>query len=141
MNTIEVKKAISEADRNAAFAVRREVFVVGQQCPEALEVEGNAEAIHFLATSNGEPAGAARYRKTADGFKLERFAVLEAYRGRGVGDALVKAVLKELAGCDQPVYLHSQLPAISLYERNGFRKQGDLFLEADMQHYKMILDQ
>jgi predicted GNAT family N-acyltransferase len=141
MNTIEVKKAGNDQEQQLAFAVRREVFVTGQQCPEALEAEGNEEAVHFLATVNGQPAGAARYRKTAGGYKLERFAVLEAYRGMGVGDALVKAVLKELKEYTLPVYLHSQLPAITLYERNGFRKQGDLFVEADMEHYKMVLAQ
>jgi len=37
------------------------------------------------------------------------------------------------------VYLHAQLQAISLYERTGFEKVGEMFEECDIQHYRMVL--
>lgn len=141
MSVIEVKQAVNDTDKAAAFAVRHEVFVKGQQCDAALEVEGNEEAVHFVAYADGVPAGAARYRRTANGYKLERFAVLDEQRGKGIGDALVKSVLQQLKDAAVPVYLHAQLAAVTLYERNGFRKEGDIFTEANMQHYKMVLHQ
>ncbi|RXK86362.1 GNAT family N-acetyltransferase [Filimonas effusa] len=138
-NHIVVRKAIAELDLQAAFGVRHEVFVAGQGHASSLEQEGNEQSVHFVAMIDGIPAGAARYRQTGKGYKLERFAVLPSFRNRGVGDALVKAVLNDLQQYGLPVYLHAQLAAVSLYERNGFQKEGDIFVEAGLQHFKMVL--
>nr|GFD49624.1 hypothetical protein [Tanacetum cinerariifolium] len=51
---------------------------------------------HYLARVDGQPAGAARWRPTANGVKLERFAVLDEFRNQGVGEALVKQVLADV---------------------------------------------
>ncbi|WP_439697608.1 GNAT family N-acetyltransferase [Mucilaginibacter sp. AW1-7] len=134
----EVKKATEQADLDKASAIRYEVFVVGQDCPPALEVEFDDESTHFLATVNGEPAGACRWRKTDKGYKLERFAVLEKFRGLGVGQALVKAALEALPADANYIYLHAQVQAVSLYTRFGFEQSGPEFEEAGMRHYKMV---
>ncbi|MES2268909.1 MAG: GNAT family N-acetyltransferase [Bacteroidota bacterium] len=134
---IQVSKVNNPTDLEKAFAIRHEVFVIGQNCPAHLERANEEEAHHFLVTVNGEPAGASRWRKTADGYKLERFAVLEKFRGFGVGQALVKAVLEDLPADADYVYLNSQTPAVGLYERFGFEKVGPEFEEAGMMHYKM----
>ncbi|MFD0764141.1 GNAT family N-acetyltransferase [Mucilaginibacter lutimaris] len=136
---VQVNKINNPADLEKAFAIRHEVFVTGQNCPAHLERANEDEAHHFLAKVDGEPAGASRWRKTADGYKLERFAVLEKFRGLGVGQALVKAVLEDLPANAGYVYLNSQTPAVSLYQRFGFKKVGPEFEEAGMMHYKMVL--
>src|ERR1700712_4278135 len=91
-----VKKVSEQADLDIVFALRREVFVVEQNCPPELEWENEDVSTHFLATVDSEPAGACRWRKTDKGYKLERFAVLKKFRGSGVGQALVRAVLDDL---------------------------------------------
>lgn len=134
-----VQKASNQADLEKVFAVRRKVFVDEQKCPPHLEWEFDDEATHFLATSGEMPAGAARWRKTQKGYKLERFAVLKEFRKQGIGKELVQAVLNDLpkdAGC---IYLHAQTSAIGLYARFGFEKEGDEFEEAGIRHYKMVL--
>jgi predicted GNAT family N-acyltransferase len=136
---IEVKPISKPADLEKAFAIRHEVFVIGQNCPAELERANEEEAHHFLVTVDDEPAGASRWRKTADGYKLERFAVLSKFRGFGVGQALVRAVLEDLPADAEYVYLNSQTPAVGLYERFGFEKVGPEFEEAGMMHYKMVL--
>ena len=93
---IQVRKVTDPADLEKVFAIRREVFVGEQNCPPELEWEFEDESNHFLATVDGEPAGASRWRKTDKGYKLERFAVLEKIPGKGVGQELVKAVLADL---------------------------------------------
>src|SRR5471032_1376064 len=118
---IEVNRVNDEANLEKVFAIRRQVFVVEQDCPPELEWEFEDESTHFLATVNGEPAGASRWRKTDKGYKLERFAVLEQFRG-GVGKALVQAVLDDLPADAAYVYMHAQLAAITLYEKFGFVK-------------------
>ena len=132
-------------DLDAAFTIREKVFVQGQGVPADEEYDQHdrqATTRHYLVRVDGQPAGAARWRPTAHGVKLERFAVLPAFRNHGVGAALVRQVLADVAA-EAPdaaqVYLHAQLQAIPLYERTGFRKVGELFEECDIQHYKMVL--
>src|SRR6195952_6084516 len=93
LKKIQVNKVSDPEVLEKVFAIRREVFVGEQNCPPELEWEHEDESTHFYATVDGEPAGASRWRKTEKGYKLERFAVLSKFRGFGVGQELVKAVL------------------------------------------------
>lgn len=135
---LEIEKVTEQADLDKVFSVRREVFVVEQNCPPELEWEFEDESNHFLATVDGEAAGACRWRKTDKGYKLERFAVLQKFRGFGVGQALVQAVLDDLPADAAYVYLHAQVQAVSLYKKFGFETTGPEFEEAGIRHYKMI---
>jgi predicted GNAT family N-acyltransferase len=135
---IKVNKVTEQTDLDKVFAVRREVFVIEQECPPELEWEFEDESTHFLATADGEPAGACRWRKTDKGYKLERFAVLKEFRGFGIGQALVQAVLDDLPADANYVYLHAQVQAVSLYKKFGFEQTGPEFEEAGIRHYKMI---
>lgn len=139
MNTsIHVTKVTDPFELEKVFAIRREVFVGEQNCPPELEWEFEDESNHFLATVNGEPAGASRWRKTDKGYKLERFAVLKKFRGMGVGQELVKTVLADLPADASYIYMHAQIQAVSLYERFNFVKVGDEFEEARIRHFKMV---
>ncbi len=135
---IQVKKVADAATLEKVFAIRREVFVGEQNCPPELEWEFEDESTHFLATVDGEPAGASRWRKTDKGYKLERFAVLKNFRGFGLGQALVQTVLNDLPDDASYIYLHAQVQAVTLYERFGFVKVDSEFEEAGIWHYKMI---
>lgn len=136
---IEIKK-VSDADElEKVFAIRKHVFVDEQGCPPELEWEHEDESVHFLASVNGIPAGASRWRKTDKGYKLERFAVLKEFRGMGVGQALVRTVLEDLPQDATYAYLHAQLAAMPLYAKFGFIKEGEQFEEAGIQHFKMEL--
>jgi predicted GNAT family N-acyltransferase len=137
--TVEVKKISNPAELEIVFEIRRKVFVEEQACPPELEWEFEDESTHFMALVNGVPGGAARWRKTNKGFKLERFAVLQEFRGEGVGQALVKAVLADLPDAADYVYLHAQVQVVNLYQKAGFVKEGEQFEEAGIQHYKMVL--
>ncbi len=136
---VDVKKVSDEAALQQGFEVRRIVFVEEQDCPPELEYENEEVSTHFLAISDGQAAGAARWRRTEKGYKLERFAVLKEFRGRGVGKALVAAVLEDLPEDASYIYLHAQVQAMGLYKAMGFEAEGDLFWEAGIDHYKMVL--
>lgn len=136
---IVIKKARSGKELEQVFEIRHTVFVMEQKVDPDLEYDEFEEtSIHYLALLNQVPAGTARWRRTPNGIKLERFAVLEEYRGKGVGSALVATVLNDLPDRDN-VYLHSQLAASNLYLRFGFQIEGEQFEEAGIQHYKMVL--
>lgn len=136
--SVEKVKNPSEA-LDQVFAIRKEVFVVEQNCPPELEWEFEDESTHFLARVDGQPAGAARWRRTDKGYKLERFAVLRAFRGQGIGQELVKNVLADLPADAGYVYLHAQIQAMGLYQKFGFVAEGPQFEEAGIQHFKMVL--
>jgi predicted GNAT family N-acyltransferase len=140
---MEAQRISAPHDLEAAFAIRTKVFVEGQNVPaeaehDAYDAEG---ATHYLArAADGKPCGAARWRKTDAGVKLERFAVLTEYRNQQAGAALLKQVLQDVDASypEAVVYLNAQLPAVRFYERHGFEKVGEMFEECDIQHYKMI---
>jgi predicted GNAT family N-acyltransferase len=136
---LSVIKATSPVDLSHVHYVRRKVFVEEQHCPAHLEYANEEESTHFLALVDGKPTGAARWRKTDKGYKLERFAVLKEHRGKQVGTALVKAVLDDLPSKNARVYLNSQLSALAFYERLGFEAVGDQFEEAGIMHQQMHL--
>ena len=138
-NNITVVKVTDQESLDKVFAIRRKVFVEEQECPPELEWEFEDESNHFLAAVDSTPAGACRWRKTDKGFKLERFAVLSEFRGMGVGQKMVETVLNDLPANSSNIYLHAQLSAIGLYEKFGFRKHGEQFEEAGIQHFKMRL--
>lgn len=140
---MNVHRITSESDLKAALAIRRTVFVLGQNVPAELEQDSHdhTNATHYLALADdGTPCGAARWRVTENGVKLERFAVLADYRNQQAGAALLRLVLQdvEAAHPHATVYLNAQLPAIRFYERHGFEKVGEMFEEGGLQHYKMV---
>jgi predicted GNAT family N-acyltransferase len=130
-------------DLETAFTIRRRVFVEEQAVDAREEYdEFESSSRHFLARLNGQAVGTARWRITTGGTKLERFAVLSEARSRGVGKALVAAVLDDVASQladSQLVYLHAQISAMPLYAGFGFVPMGERFWEAGIEHVKMVL--
>lgn len=138
MEALQVNKVNSKEDLNKVFEVRKTVFVDEQNCPPELEWEHEEESTHFLALVNNEPCGACRWRKTDNGYKLERFAVLKEHRGKRIGQALVAAALSDLPSDAGYIYLNAQLQAMGTYARFGFVPEGEPFEEAGIQHMKMV---
>ncbi|MEJ8755945.1 GNAT family N-acetyltransferase [Pontibacter sp. H259] len=138
---IEVIRATQEQEQKKAFRVREQVFVEEQQVPRDAEHDAfESIANHYLATYQGVPCGAARWRTTDDGVKLERFAVLAGYRNKQIGAKVLKAVLNDVQAeqAGKKIYLNAQLPAVNFYKQNGFVTEGDMFTECDIQHFKMV---
>lgn len=137
---IELIRVKSGKDLDAAFAIREKVFVIEQQVPREEEYDAFEDtSSHYLATYAGVPCGAARWRTTANGVKLERFAVLPEYRNRHVGGHVLQAVLQDVLAQHpgKRIYLHAQVAAMNFYKRHGFEAEGDMFSECAIDHYKM----
>ncbi|MFH8578115.1 GNAT family N-acetyltransferase [Streptomyces zaomyceticus] len=145
-----VREALGTEDREACFAVRREVFVEEQGVPRELEYDTyDTTAVHVLAVrEDGLPLGTGRLLHGADAVgrtgadasvgSLGRLAVSKAARGLGVGAALVRAVEdvareRGLSAVD----LHAQTHALGFYERLGYEAYGPEFPDADMPHRAM----
>ncbi|MEV6328205.1 GNAT family N-acetyltransferase [Streptomyces sp. NPDC051909] len=145
-----VREAVAQDDREACFAVRREVFVEEQGVPQEIEYDTYDEtAVHVLAIrADGVPLGTGRLLHGSDATgktgadatvgSLGRLAVNKAARGLGVGAALVRAIEdaareRGLAAVD----LHAQTHALGFYERLGYEAYGPEFPDADMPHRAM----
>jgi predicted GNAT family N-acyltransferase len=142
---ITIKRIDNQKDLKKAQEIRYQVFVIGQNVPVEDDIDAyENESNHYLSFLNNTPVGAARWRITPNGVKLERFAVLKDFRGRGAGSALIEKVLKDVkntvAEIGREIYLHAQIEVVPLYRKYGFKKVGDIFEESGILHYKMILE-
>jgi predicted GNAT family N-acyltransferase len=137
---IGIKKIKDKKDKDLAFMIRQHVFVIEQEVDASEEYDDDDEkSTHFIAFCDGVACGTARWRFKDKGIiKLERFAVEKDYRGKGIGAALVKAVLEDIPLADK-VMMHAQLHAIPFYEKNGFETFGPEFEEAGIRHFAMKL--
>ena len=125
--------------RPLARAVREEVFIREQGVPRELEWdqwdEPSDHALAFDAGSNA--VGTARL--LPDGH-IGRMAVLRAWRGRGVGAALLGALIERARMKRMDVVkLNAQTHAAGFYRRFGFVAQGAEFIEAGIPHVAMSL--
>jgi predicted GNAT family N-acyltransferase len=136
---IEVKRFTTQDKVLAeqAFSIRRKVFVDEQGVDRNLEYDKEDQSNHYLLLLAGKPIATARRRETEKGIKLERFAVLPEFRNRGFGEIILAEVLKDVMQTGKTIYLHSQSRAVPFYERNGFVKEGEKFVEAGIEHYYM----
>ncbi|MFF7165195.1 GNAT family N-acetyltransferase [Streptomyces sp. NPDC008086] len=145
-----LRVAEDPADREACFAVRKEVFVVEQGVPQEIEYDAyDAGAVHVLAVrEDGLPLGTGRllYGEAAaakvDGEapvgSLGRLAVTRAARGLGVGAALVRAIEDAARARGlEAVDLHAQTHALGFYERLGYVAYGPEFPDAGIPHRAM----
>ena len=84
---IRVEKVESGKQFDAIFAIRQTVFVEEQEVDPVLEYDEFEEiSVHFVAKVNDVSVGTARWRRTPNGIKLERFAVLKENRNQGSGE-------------------------------------------------------
>lgn len=121
-----------------ALAIRTSVFVEEQKVDPALEYDEFEDACtHYLLFDNEQPIATARWRETNKGIKLERFAVINSYRNKGIGSEILLRVLDDVVKLNKQIYLNSQLKAVPFYERQGFVAEGCVFLEANIQHQLM----
>lgn len=127
-------------DLATCHALRRRVFIEEQNVSEAEELDGlDGEAIHLLAFENGQAVGSARLLLSGETGKIGRVCVLAEMRGKGVGQALMRAALSELRGIQglRLAKLGAQSHAIGFYEALGFEAYGSEYLDAGIPHRDM----
>ena len=135
---VHVTEAGWRTEQAAIRAIRHRVFVREQHVPEELEEDGEDGACwHVLGYHADSKAAVATGRLLPSG-QIGRMAVLAAYRGSGLGGAMLQQLLTiaEREGV-APVWLSAQQHAIPFYERHGFTCEGPVYDEAGIPHRKM----
>ncbi len=127
-------------DMAAVYALRHEVFVLGQDVPEDMERDEHDEVCdHAVAVRDGAVLATGRLLDPGDGTgTIGRMAVAEGARRTGLGAAVLarleqRARERGLAA----VELHAQVHARRFYDRAGYAPYGDTYLEAGIEHVSM----
>lgn len=120
--TFHVHPVRNEEEWAQARAIRARVFIEEQDCPPEEEWDGFDEVSrHFLGWVGEVPVATARWRVVPFNerlvAKLERFAVLPEYRGRGYGRALVQYVMEDARRAGfTTLLIHAQAHLERFYE-------------------------
>lgn len=125
--------------KNMIFSIREQVFVIEQSVDPDIEWDGRDHLCkHVLAySSNNQPIGTGRI---LPGGHIGRIAVIASWRDKGVGSAILKELIS-IAKDEgyKRIYLNSQTHAIVFYQYFGFVADGEVFMEANIEHQKMTL--
>jgi predicted GNAT family N-acyltransferase len=128
---IEVRLAQTPKDVQQCLRLRWTVFVEeqGVRPSDELDAQDHAGAVHALASLDGVPCGAGRFVFTGPGVaKIQRMAVIDDVRTKGVGRALL-AFLEDEArrrGASR-LTLWAQVRARGFYEKAGYAASGPAF--------------
>jgi predicted GNAT family N-acyltransferase len=134
---VEIVEWSREDQRTALLDLRDVVFIQEQGVPEARERDGlDVDCWHVLARDEaGQPIGCGRLTPA---HKIGRMAVLQEWRGQGVGVALLRELIARARTQGWPeVALDAQVSAIGFYEREGFTAYGAEFEDAGLPHRAM----
>jgi predicted GNAT family N-acyltransferase len=126
-----------DTQREDAQAIRREVFVIEQSVPIAMEWDDMDDvSLHAVAYGpNHQAIGTGRL--LPDGH-IGRMAVRKSARRAGVGAAILQELMRRAAKRgDTEVVLHAQTRAAPFYARYGFVAEGEVFEEAGIPHIRM----
>lgn len=77
-------------------------------------------------------------RQSTSGVKIRQMACSEKHRGCGVGRQLLERVEAAMLerGFDQ-IFMHARATALGFYEKLGYAKVGDEFIEVGIPHFRM----
>lgn len=137
LRTFSVELVGYDAARADLQAVREAVFVHEPQVPAELERDPlDPQCVHVIARSHdGVAIGTGRM--TPD-HRIGRMAVLPQWRGQGVGDAMLLALIEQARESGwRELALNAQASAITFYTRHGFLPHGERFMEAGIEHQAM----
>jgi predicted GNAT family N-acyltransferase len=129
---IEVRLAASAEDVRACLRLRWTVFVEeqGVRPSDELDLHDQRDAIHALALLDGVPCGAGRliFLEEPGLAKIQRMAVIDDSRGKGVGRALLQWLEEEARPRGASRFtLDAQVHARAFYEKAGYVPQGEQF--------------
>jgi len=125
-----------EKARAHASPIRFSVFVEEQGVPREIELdEHDPVCVHAVVFEEGRAVATGRL--LPDGH-IGRMAVLKAWRGRGIGAAVLNALIEAaLERGHREVVLSAQVHAVPFYRARGFVPVGGEYLEAGIAHQAM----
>ena len=143
MKHFDLRNAHWPQDAELVRTVRQQVFVIEQGIAPALEWTGDDD--QFLCVlaldADQKPIGTGRVKVESTTATIGRMAVLQTFRGAGVGSAILDRLIEigKARGANK-FELSAQVSAIAFYQKQGFKAVGDFYLDAGIEHFKMLSD-
>ncbi len=146
--TIHIKSwdELSRDDLYELIRLRLAVFVVEQNCPYQDADNKDQKSIHVLMRdAEGELVGCARLVKPGVSYtewSIGRVVIAETIRKQGKGQELMQACLKYLKSLTEssPVRISAQYYLLDFYTQIGFNALSDIYLEDNIPHIEMLLN-
>lgn len=144
MENFTVQLADSPERLRRCLQIRTAVFTVEKMVPKEIEVDAcdclESTCDHFLIQSHGTDVGTIRCMHVSDNtIRVQRFCFLKEYRGLGLGKAVMRYI--EDYYCRRKVIkieLDAKYEVYGFYEKCGYKRISDIFIEANIEHVKML---
>lgn len=137
---MELKTVISKDQEifQTAAEIRRLVFMEEQGFSNEFD-HVDKLAYHAVVFDGETPVACGRYYGSCDPFHIGRIAVIPAYKGKGVGAVIMKA-LEDFARQNGAgvLTLSAQTRAVAFYEKLGFCRIGAEYMDEFCLHIEMI---
>ena len=141
MNDLSMRLIKNQKELDKLLKIRGVVFIEEQKVPHSRERDGlEDESKHFIVHYKGKCVGGARMRFVRNKAKFERIVFLRSCRGKGFGRKLMRYLIgyARRKGVKE-VVVHGQVASTEFYEKSGFKKRGQAFMDGGMRHYEFFL--
>lgn len=131
---------LTKQDLYEILKSRAEVFVVGLKMT-CQDIDGiDLKARHYFYEENGRVVAYLRAFSVGEG-TVQIGRVLTLHHGKGLGRIFFKDCIAQIKKdfCATKIVLHSQKQVTGFYEKFGFVKVGDEFIEEKVIHIGMEL--
>lgn len=136
------KKVETAHELKEAYAVRKRVFIDEQDVPKHIERdEFDDTALHVICKVDEFVTATGRILLFGEEAIVGRVAVLKPWRGKGIGREIMEFII-DIAKSNgvKTLSANVQSDVQMFYEKLGFKPVGEFFLEAGIEHIKMICD-
>lgn len=134
-----IEPANYTVDSEELRSVRKSVFIDEQHIPAEIEFDELDKLCHHVLVRDIQFQPIGTCRLSPEG-KIGRMAVLQEWRHQGVGKSMFNALIDKARNLGlSEVTANAQLGALGFYEKLGFIKEGETFMEAGIPHQAMRL--
>ena len=138
MSQFVIQSGLWSQLQHDAKLIRSMVFIEEQHISEADEWdEQDSISLHFVVYAQDQAIATARLLENNS---IGRVAVLQQYRGEGIGKLLMQHIIQVAKQQNRAfLQLSAQVYAIRFYENLGFQVQGEEYLDCEIPHIDMGL--
>lgn len=140
---LNIIKVSNKEDLKKCLDIREKVFIEEKKVP--IEIENDCYDIiteacdHFLIKYENKTVGTLRcYVKEKDEVKLQRFCILKEYRKLGIGKEVLAYIENYYKNYKKVIKMDAKYEALVFYEKCGYKKISEVFIEANIEHIAMI---
>ena len=136
--------SISKEELYDVLSLRQKVFIIEQDCfYEDLDYS-DQDANHLLLYKDNKLIGYSRAFSPGikyDAASIGRIVIDLEYRGKGYGKSITQESIQFLNSNfpESDITISAQYRLIDFYEDQGFKREGSVYLEDDIEHIKMTL--